>query len=46
MLEFEEYKVKLNGMKVEQALKTAGFGKGIYMLKGARSGKKIMAAVR
>ena len=38
--------VKLDGMKAEQALKAAGYNKGIYMLKGARSGKKIMAAVR
>ncbi len=38
--------VRLDGMKAEQALRAAGYNKGIYMLKGARSGKKIMAAVR
>lgn len=38
--------VKLNGMTVEQALKASGYKKGVYVLQGMRSGKKVMAAVR
>jgi len=36
-------KVDLNGVKASDALKAAGFGKGIYMLKQVDGGKKFMA---